>query len=269
MASIGRDEGVTASAAGLSRQEQVPIVLQAIESKGGVAQMRDIYQAIEKQIGQKLSKQGRDSLREVVNRYMVNEKYVVKDRGWRITPKGRLKLKEETVATKARTAKHSSEPPVDIETFEGTVKDVDSLIQEQRLRIGRIDTGDELAVSRRRQGQQQLRELTLLNYSSTCAFCDVNDPSLLVTSHIVGWAEDPETRGLLPNIICLCRFHDVLFEKGYLSLADDLAVLKRSGQTSRTIAILLDNTVRFRKPSEHPPKPEFLRRHRLRCRFEG
>ena len=255
MASIRQDEGVTASAAGLSRQEQVPIVLQAIESKGGVAQMRHIYPAIEKQIGQKLSKQGQDSLREVVNRYMVHEQYIVKDRGWRITRKGRLKLKEETVAAK---------PPVDIETFEGTVRDVDFLIQEQRLRIGRIDTGDELAVSRRRIGQQRLRKLTLLNYSSTCALCDVNAPPLLVASHIVGWAEDPETRGLLPNIICLCRFHDVLFEKGYLSLADDLAVLKRSGQTSRTIAILLDDTIEFRKPTEHPPKPEFLQRHRLR-----
>ena len=257
MASTGRDEGVTASAAGISRQKQVPIILKAIESNGGVAQMPDIYLAIVKEIGQKLSKQGCASLREVVNRYMVNEQYIVKDRGWRVTPKGRRKLTEETVGPK---------PAVNIETFEG--KDVDSLIKEQRLRIGCIDTGDELALSRRRQGQQRLRELTLLNYSSKCAFCDVNDPSLLVASHIVGWAEDQETRGFLPNIICLCRFHDVLFEKGYLSLADDLTVLKTSGQTSRTIAILLDTIVRFRKPSIHPPKPEFLRRHRLRCGFE-
>jgi len=67
MVSTGRDEGVTASAAGLSRQKQVPIMLYKIESNGGVAQMPDIYQAIEKEIGQKLSEQGRASLREVVN----------------------------------------------------------------------------------------------------------------------------------------------------------------------------------------------------------
>ena len=81
MASIRQDEGVTASDAGLSRQEQVPIILRAIERKGGIAKIRDIYKAIEEQIGQKLSEQGRASLREVVNRYMVNEQYVVQDRG--------------------------------------------------------------------------------------------------------------------------------------------------------------------------------------------
>ena len=259
----------TASDAGLSRQKQVPIILREIESKGGVAQIPDIYQAIEEQIGQKLSKQGCASLREVVNRYMVNKQYVVMDSGWRITPKGRLKLEEETVAAEARTAKHSSEPPVDVETQDLTYGEIDQLILHDRLRIGIVQTGTEAAITRQRRGQQRLRELTLLNYSSTCAFCDVNDPPLLVASHIVGWAEDPETQGLLPNIICLCRFHDVLFEKGYLSLADDLAVLKRSGQTSRTSVILLDSTVRFRKPSEHPPKSEFLRRHRLRCGFKG
>ena len=260
MASTGRDEGVTASAAGLSRQKQIPVVLHVIENNGGVAQMPDIYKAIEKEIGQPLSEQGRASLREVVNRYMVHEHYVVKDRGWRITPEGKRKLGQAIV---------DLQPPVHIETFEGNTKDVDSLIREERLRIGCIDTGDELALSRRRDGQQRLRELTLLNYSSKCAFCDANDPSLLVASHIVGWAEDQETRGFLSNIICLCRFHDVLFEKGYLSLADDLSVLKASGQTSRTIALLLDTTAHFQKPSEHPPNPEFLRRHRQRCRFEA
>ena len=262
MASSGRDEGVTASSAGLSQQEQFLAVLREIESKGGVAQMPDIYQTIEKRIGQKLSRQGRDSLRKVVNTYMVTRQYVVKDHGWRITDGGKQ------LVQKYNAVISTSKLTVNIETFKGTDKDVDTLIQEQRLRIGCIDTGDELALSRRRQGQQRLRKLTLLNYSSKCAFCDVKDPSLLVAKHIVGWAEDQETRGFLTNIICLCRFHDVLFEKGYLSLADDLTVLKTSGQTSRTIAILLDAVVRFQKPSRHPPKSEFLRRHRLRCGFE-
>ena len=268
MPSTGHDDGLvemmTASEAGLSWEELSIIILRTIESNGGVAEIQTIYLHVEEQMsGKKLNKQGRDSLRELVNRNLVNKGYIFKydpkNPGWRITPEGRLRLSEETVGSK---------PIVDIEIFEGTDKDIDSLIQEQRLRIGCIETGDEIALSRRRQGQERLRKLTLINYSSKCAFCDVNDPSLLVASHIVGWAEDQETRGFLSNIICLCRFHDVLFEKGYVSLADDLAVLKRSGRTSRIIAILLDKTVNFRKPSGHSPKPEFLRRHRLRCGFE-
>ncbi len=219
--------------------------------------MADIYQAMEKRIGQQLSEQGRASLREVVNRYMVKLGYVEKARRvWHITSKGREKIR-------------TSVDIVDIETFEGTDEGIDSLVKANRLRIGCIDTGDELAISRRRRGQDRLRELTLINYSSTCALCDVNDVSLLVTSHVVGWAEDAECRGFLSNIMCLCKFHDALFEKGYLSLSDDLTILKKYPRASQFIIVLLNNTKQFRKPIEHLPKPEFLQRHRLRCGFEG
>lgn len=270
MTAEGQEKGsvrlMTASEAGLSRQKKILIILRKILASGGVLQMPDICRAVEEQMsGAKLSYQGEASLRELVNRYAVKKGYVFKhdpkNPGWRITPEGR-RLVEEYAAT--YPAEHPSSSPVDVETFEGADEDIDLLIQEHRLRIGCIDTGDELALSRRRRGQQRLRELTLSNYSSTCAFCDVNTPSLLVASHIVGWAEDPEARGILSNIICLCRFHDVLFEQGYLSLTDDLTVLRRPGQTSRTIATLLDNTVKFRKPRNYSPEPEFLCRHRLR-----
>ena len=146
---------------------------------------------------------------------------------------------------------------------------IDKAIIANRLRIGVVWTGTESALVRQRRGQQRLRDLTLLNYSSTCAVCDVNSPTLLVTSHIVGWAEVPEARGILSNIICLCRFHDVLFEQGYWSLTDDLMVLRKPAQTSRTIASLLDNCSQFRKPRDHRPEPVFLRWHRLRWGLEA
>jgi len=218
--------------------------------------MADIYQAMEKYIGQRLSEQGRASLREVVNRYMVHLGYVEKARHrWHITPKGKEKIR-------------ISADVIDIEIFEGTDEEIDSLVKANRLRFGCVDTGDELAVTRRRRGQDRLRELTLTNYSSTCALCDVNDVSLLVTSHIVGWAEDAECRGFLSNIICLCKFHDALFEKGYLSLSDDLTILKKYHKANQFIVVLLDNTKQFRKPIEHFPIPDFLRRHRLRFGFK-
>jgi predicted restriction endonuclease len=140
----------------------------------------------------------------------------------------------------------------------------DQAINENRLRIGMVETNTEMAIARQRRGQARIRELTLLKYSSKCALCDVNDPSLLVASHIVGWAELPEARGILSNIICLCRFHDVLFEHGYLSLADDLAVLKKNDIESHTVTLLLDNAMQFRRPYEHLPDPRFLQWHRNR-----
>jgi putative restriction endonuclease len=94
--------------------------------------------------------------------------------------------------------------------------------------------------------------------------CDVNDASLLIASHIVGWAEAPEARGRLSNVICLCQFHDVLFEQGYWSLADDFTLLRKAQLSTRTIVSLLDSTLQFRRPHDHPPASDYLRQHRSR-----
>ena len=145
---------------------------------------------------------------------------------------------------------------------------VDLAIREDRLRIGIVATDSAVALARQRRGQERLRRLTLLNYDSMCALCDVDDLSLLIASHIVGWAEGPEARGMLSNVICLCQFHDVLFEQGYWSLADDFTLLRKTQLRSRTIAILLDGALQFRRPHDHPPAADFLRQHRLRCGLE-
>jgi len=157
---------------------------------------------------------------------------------------------------------------IDVESQDLTDDVIDVAIREGRLHIGRIPTNSAVGLTRQRRGQEQIRRLALLNYDSTCALCDVDDPSLLIASHIIGWAEAPEVRGLLSNVICLCRFHDVLFEQGYWSLSDDYTVLKKGQLNSHTIASLLENTLKFRKPHQHCPAASFLRQHRLRWGLE-
>ena len=97
--SAALEKGVTASEAGLSVDEQLRIVLRAIADRGGKAEMRDLYEAVEKVIAARLggigrlSDQGKASLRELVNRRAVREGYLLphdpSDPGWRSTPKGR------------------------------------------------------------------------------------------------------------------------------------------------------------------------------------
>ena len=153
--------------------------------------------------------------------------------------------------------------PIDVERQDLNDEMIEQAIIEGRLRIGIIPTSSEKAQKQQRRGQELLRQMTLMNYDSMCALCEVNDPSLLVASHIVGWAESPEARGVLSNVICLCRFHDALFEQGYWSLADDFTVLRKVPRGSRTIAFLLDSSLQFRKPHDHLPAPGFLHHHRL------
>jgi putative restriction endonuclease len=144
---------------------------------------------------------------------------------------------------------------------------IDKVILRDKLHIGTIPTSDEQALLRRRRGQERIRTLTLLNYNSQCALCDVKDEFFLVASHIVRWADEIDTRGNLANVMCLCRVHDALFEGGYISFADDLTVMRRSKVESSFLEVVLKETKYFRMPEHHHPMPDFLRRHRERTGF--
>ena len=157
--------------------------------------------------------------------------------------------------------------PVHVETEDLPDDAIGFAIQKKKLKIGILPTREESATARQRRGQAQIRKLALRYYGFKCAFCDVNDTSFLVASHISRWADDPEARGDLTNVLCLCRLHDPLFEYGYLSMTNNYALLKREGQ-SRMIDVILKQTDQFRKPTHYPPLPEFLLRHRIRTGFE-
>jgi DNA-binding transcriptional ArsR family regulator len=159
-------------------------------------------------------------------------------------------------------------PIVDAETFVGTRDELDSAIKEGRLRIGKIETGTDLALQRRRRGQERVRRLALDNYRKRCALCDLQHQAMLWTSHIVPWAESSDGRGDLTNILILCRPHDSLFEFGYWSLDDELAVLQHPEKKKPwVVRALLPNTISFRRPRYDAPACEYLRFHRNRHGF--
>lgn len=88
-------KSTTAAQAGLSTREQLEIALRFIVAKGGQALMKDIDGAVEAEMnarGYTLSRQGHDTLRELVNRNAVRRGWIHPSEGhgkpWRITPKG-------------------------------------------------------------------------------------------------------------------------------------------------------------------------------------
>jgi hypothetical protein len=141
--------------------------------------------------------------------------------------------------------------------------------RDNRLRFRNIPTSSREAVTRQRIGQNIVRAETLKNYNTCCAVCDVSDAGLLRASHIVGWAECEESRGDLRNVICLCGFHDVLFENGYWSLDDQLGIIIRSGIQSHAIRRLLAAGCAFRQSAQFPPRLDFIRRHRAKHGLGG
>jgi hypothetical protein len=157
---------------------------------------------------------------------------------------------------------------INVEDVDLTNEEIDRALRANRLRIGIVPTGSEQALARRRKGQARIHDLTAENYLGRCAVCDVTDPALLIASHIVGWAEAPEHRGDLSNVICLCRMHDALFETGYWSLRDDWTLVKQGDITSKSIRHILEGMITFQLPEAFPPAPRFLSQHRERAGLE-
>src|SRR5262249_14252634 len=116
---------------------------------------------------------------------------------------------------------------IDIDEEDLTDEALDHAIRSRRLILLDVDTGTPVMLDRSRMWQARLRNLSLEQYTNACAVCDISKSSLLIASHIIPWAEAPTHRGRLDNVICLCRFHDILFEGGYWSLADDLSLIVR------------------------------------------
>jgi hypothetical protein len=146
---------------------------------------------------------------------------------------------------------------------------LDAAIKCEQLRISDVTTSNAQVLSRRRKGQDRLRQYTLSNYDGCCALCDVRDQALLVTSHIVRWSDDQDAQGRLSNTLCLCRMHDALFESGYIAFADDLRVLWVRPARSTVVEYLQATAERLRSPKSHPPAPEYLRQHRQRIGYES
>jgi hypothetical protein len=141
---------------------------------------------------------------------------------------------------------------------------LENAAEQSLLSLGDIVAGDAIGMQRIREGVAALRKVTLRNYKHSCALCDIHDSSLLVSSHVARWADNPDARGHLRNVICFCRFHDSLFEHGYIGLTDNLEVLRKPNVSSRSISVWLDQCTDAFKVPEVPPAPEYLHQHRKR-----
>ena len=138
-----------------------------------------------------------------------------------------------------RGASHGARADVDI--WEEFATDGESLaFESERLLAKRtgldlettIEVSDIVAVQgleretlvRARVNQSYFRRMVLIRYDSKCCITGLGMEELLIASHIVPWAKSTEHRLNPRNGLCLNALHDRAFDRGLITVTDDLRV---------------------------------------------
>ena len=129
------------------------------------------------------------------------------------------------------------------------------------------DIPDYSSKTKVRLGQDRVRALALSNYEEKCCVCGIDHPDLLRASHIIPWSKRTSTRGDPRNVLCLCSFHDSLFDSGLIGIRDDFTImvseeLRNFPMTLSKVSDLEGRTINLPKNSGAKPLPEYLSYHR-------
>lgn len=111
-----------------------------------------------------------------------------------------------------------------------------------------------------RINQSYFREMILSSYGHRCCITGIENPELLVASHISPWAIDEENRMNPCNGLCLNALHDRAFDRGLLTINDNYTV-RLSRQLRHTMFIQFSEQ-RIRLPTRFLPDRKLLGRHR-------
>lgn len=79
-----------------------------------------------------------------------------------------------------------------------------------------------------RLGQSFFRRAVLSSYDYSCCICGIDIPALLIGSHIIPWSVNDQQRTDPENGLCLCALHDKAFDRGLVSVSENLNILVSS-----------------------------------------
>lgn len=127
--------------------------------------------------------------------------------------------------------------------------------------------GERPATTRVRIGQDFFRGALLSAYRGRCCITGLATPELLIASHIVPWHEDRANRVNPCNGLLLSALHDKAFDRGLITIAEDMTVRVASGlpnEADRFFAktIRAFEGRRIDLPKKFRPEREFLEHHR-------
>jgi putative restriction endonuclease len=142
-----------------------------------------------------------------------------------------------------------------------SASDAQYLFQEGRTRE---------AIVKVRQNQHVFRRAILTSYGATCCISGLKEERLLVASHIVPWAHDPQNRLNPENGLCLSALHDRAYDQGLITVLPDFTIRVapdvKNGEADEFLSEALGryDQKEIRLPGRFPPNGELLASHAKR-----
>lgn len=118
-----------------------------------------------------------------------------------------------------------------------------------------------------RIGQQLFRKRVLDAYENCCCLTGLEEPMLLVASHIRPWKQLVEHRLNPSNGLCLSSLHDKAFDRGLITFNEHLELVLSPRIKQLKSAVSEDNFAKYegralRLPIDYPPDASQLAYHR-------
>lgn len=126
---------------------------------------------------------------------------------------------------------------------------------------------EEESTRKARLHQQFFRQSVLSSYDETCCVTGLHLRECLVASHIVPWSVSEEHRADPRNGLCLSATFDRLFDRGLITVTDDLVLvvsqtLRSSGDEAIMDMICAFHGAPILRPRRFLPLPVHLEWHR-------
>lgn len=118
-----------------------------------------------------------------------------------------------------------------------------------------------------RIGQQLFRKRVLDAYENRCCLTELEEPMLLVASHIRPWKKSVEHQLNPSNGLCLSNLHDKAFDRGLITFNEHLELvlsprIKKLKSTIIEVNFIKYEGHKLRLPTKFPPDGSQLNYHR-------
>ncbi len=143
------------------------------------------------------------------------------------------------------------------------------------VKLNKIDLSDlpsdgkeKERVVKARVNQSIFRTVVLATYNNACCITGINNPELLIASHIAPWSKDEKNRLNPMNGLCLNALHDKAFDRGLITInANDYTIKvssklkqKKSPVTIEQYFLKLEGES-IHLPDKFLPAKELLKKH--------